>query len=228
MKTITRDFNRPRVQVPPGEILLEEFLRPGGLTQVEAARRMKVPLNRLNEIVRGRRAITADTALHMAALEAAASGAGGACVAGAARRVEASPRAGRHRGGCIRPRRHCRGPLRAREGLRTAGSQHAIPQLLAPLRSAALRPALPGLDAPHRPAAVGVEPLPPRRASALHPPVDVGGQRLDNLRQRFVLRAEVVEHSAHFLLGLAVDLVVVVGLEAVTLTSTAINLSPWR
>jgi len=74
VKTITRDFNRPRVQVPPGEILLEEFLRPGGLTQVEAARRMKVPLNRLNEIVRGRRAITADTALRLAALEAAASG----------------------------------------------------------------------------------------------------------------------------------------------------------
>jgi hypothetical protein len=38
----------------------------------------------------------------------------------------------------------------------------------------------------------------------------------------------VVEHSAHFLLGLAVDLVVVVGLAPMTLTSTAINLSPWR
>ena len=68
MKTITRDFNRLRVQVSPGEILLEEFLTPAGLTQVEAARRMGVPLNRLNEIVRGRRAITADTALRLAAL----------------------------------------------------------------------------------------------------------------------------------------------------------------
>ena len=68
MKTITRDLNRPRVQIRPGEILLEEFLRPGALTQVEAARRMRIPLNRLNEIVRGRRAITADTALRLAAL----------------------------------------------------------------------------------------------------------------------------------------------------------------
>jgi addiction module HigA family antidote len=68
VKTITRDLNRPRVQVHPGEILLEEFLRPADLTQVEAARRMGIPLNRLNEIVRGRRAITADTALRLAAL----------------------------------------------------------------------------------------------------------------------------------------------------------------
>jgi len=68
VKTITRDLNRPRVQVRPGEILLEEFLKPAALTQVEAARRMGIPLNRLNEIVRGRRAITADTALRLAAL----------------------------------------------------------------------------------------------------------------------------------------------------------------
>lgn len=68
VKIITRDLNRPRVQVPPGEILLEEFLEPAGLTQVEAARRMRIPLNRLNEVVRGRRAITADTALRLASL----------------------------------------------------------------------------------------------------------------------------------------------------------------
>jgi antitoxin HigA-1 len=68
VKTITRDLNRPRIQIPPGEILLEEFLKPAELTQVEAARRMAIPLNRLNEIVRGRRAITADTALRLAAL----------------------------------------------------------------------------------------------------------------------------------------------------------------
>jgi addiction module HigA family antidote len=68
VKTITRDPSRPRVQVRPGEILLEEFLRPAALTQVEAARRMGIPLNRLNEIVRGRRAITADTALRLASL----------------------------------------------------------------------------------------------------------------------------------------------------------------
>ena len=68
MKTLTRDAVRPRVQIPPGEILLEEFLKPANLTQVEAASRMGIPLNRLNEIVRGRRAITADTALRLAAL----------------------------------------------------------------------------------------------------------------------------------------------------------------
>lgn len=68
MKTITRDLNRPRVQIPPGEILLEEFLKPAALSQVEAARRMAVPLNRLNEIIRGRRAITADTALRLGRL----------------------------------------------------------------------------------------------------------------------------------------------------------------
>ena len=68
MKIISRDLNRSRVEILPGEILLEEFLRPAALTQVEAARRMAIPLNRLNEIVRGRRAITADTSLRLAAL----------------------------------------------------------------------------------------------------------------------------------------------------------------
>lgn len=52
----------------PGEVLREEFLKPAGLTQVEAARRMKIPLNRLNEIIRGRRGITAATALRLATL----------------------------------------------------------------------------------------------------------------------------------------------------------------
>lgn len=60
------DLKRP--PTAPGEMLLEEFLRPAGLTQVEAARRMKIPLNRLNEIIRGRRAITADTALRLGRL----------------------------------------------------------------------------------------------------------------------------------------------------------------
>ena len=49
----------------PGEMLLEEFLKPAGLTQVDAARQMAIPLNRLNEIVRGRRGVTADTALRL-------------------------------------------------------------------------------------------------------------------------------------------------------------------
>jgi addiction module HigA family antidote len=49
-------------------MLLKEFLRPAGLTQVEAARRMAMPLNRLNEIIRGRRAVTADTAIRLGRL----------------------------------------------------------------------------------------------------------------------------------------------------------------
>jgi len=71
-KTITEgprsvlDLKRPPTS--PGEMLLEEFLRPAGLTQVEAARRMGIPLNRLNEIVLGKRGITADTALRLSRL----------------------------------------------------------------------------------------------------------------------------------------------------------------
>jgi antitoxin HigA-1 len=54
-----------RSPTPPGEILLTEFLQPMGISQVEAARRLGIPLNRLNEVIRGRRGITADTALRL-------------------------------------------------------------------------------------------------------------------------------------------------------------------
>ena len=47
----------------PGEMLLEEFLKPSGLTQAEAARRMGIPFQRLNAIIRGRRAVSAETAV---------------------------------------------------------------------------------------------------------------------------------------------------------------------
>jgi len=57
-----------RPPTSPGEMLREEFLRPAGLTQVGAARRMKMPLNRLNEIINGKRGISADTALRLARL----------------------------------------------------------------------------------------------------------------------------------------------------------------
>ena len=43
--------NRPPTH--PGEMLLEEDLKPRGLTQTEAAERMGIPLNRLNEVIRG-------------------------------------------------------------------------------------------------------------------------------------------------------------------------------
>jgi len=67
-KTITRDPSWLGPAIPPGEILLEEFLTPVGLGQVEAARRLGISLNRLNEIILGKRGITADTALRLARL----------------------------------------------------------------------------------------------------------------------------------------------------------------
>jgi addiction module HigA family antidote len=50
----------------PGEILLEEFLKPMGLSQTALATAMHVPPRRINEIVLGKRAITADTDLRLA------------------------------------------------------------------------------------------------------------------------------------------------------------------
>jgi len=47
----------------PGEMLLKEFLEPLGVSPVEAAKRMGVPFQRLNAIVKGRRGVSADTAL---------------------------------------------------------------------------------------------------------------------------------------------------------------------
>ena len=64
-KTITRDPNWLGPAIPPGEILLEEYLKPLGVGQIEAARRLGISLNRLNEIVLGKRSITADTALRL-------------------------------------------------------------------------------------------------------------------------------------------------------------------
>lgn len=52
----------------PGEMLLTEFLEPLGVSQVEAAERMRVPFQRLNAIVKRRRAVSADTALLLEAL----------------------------------------------------------------------------------------------------------------------------------------------------------------
>jgi antitoxin HigA-1 len=57
-----------RAPTPPGEILLQEFLQPLGMSQVEAAQRLRIPLNRLNEIIHGRRGVTADTALRLSNL----------------------------------------------------------------------------------------------------------------------------------------------------------------
>ncbi len=49
----------------PGEILVEEFLKPMNLSQNKLAMELRVPCHRINEIVHGRRGITADTALRL-------------------------------------------------------------------------------------------------------------------------------------------------------------------
>ena len=67
-KIITRHPNWLGPAIPPGEMLLEEFLKPLEIGQVVAARRLGMSLNRLNEIVLGKRGITADTALRLGRL----------------------------------------------------------------------------------------------------------------------------------------------------------------
>ena len=55
-----------RTSTHPGEMLREEFLLPLGLSQHALAMRLRVPATRIAEIIHGRRAITADTALRLA------------------------------------------------------------------------------------------------------------------------------------------------------------------
>lgn len=57
-----RDF----LPTHPGEILLEEFLKPMGISQYRLAKDISVPAMRINKIVRGERGISADTALRLA------------------------------------------------------------------------------------------------------------------------------------------------------------------
>jgi antitoxin HigA-1 len=52
--------------IHPGEVLLEDFLVPLGLSQYRLAQDLSVPPRRINEIVHGKRAVTADTALRLA------------------------------------------------------------------------------------------------------------------------------------------------------------------
>jgi addiction module HigA family antidote len=56
----------PRAPTHPGEMLLEEFLKPMGLTQRDLAMAIHVPYQRVNEIINGRRGITPSTALRLA------------------------------------------------------------------------------------------------------------------------------------------------------------------
>jgi addiction module HigA family antidote len=58
--------NSKLAPIHPGEILLEDFLGPLGLSQYRLGQDLSVPPRRINEIVHGKRAITADTALRLA------------------------------------------------------------------------------------------------------------------------------------------------------------------
>lgn len=51
--------------IHPGEILLEEFLHPLGISQYRLAKEINVPPRRINEIIHGKRAVSADTALRL-------------------------------------------------------------------------------------------------------------------------------------------------------------------
>ena len=66
-------MSRPALQIKsvfaihPGEILLKEFLGPMGLTRYHLAKNIHVSLTRINDVVKGKRAISADTALRLGA-----------------------------------------------------------------------------------------------------------------------------------------------------------------
>ena len=64
-KVITRDPSWAGPAVAPGEMLLHEFLEPLGHRQAEAAQRLGISANRLNEVVLGKRRVTADTATRL-------------------------------------------------------------------------------------------------------------------------------------------------------------------
>jgi len=64
--TMKTRLPRNRAPTHPGEMLLEEFLKPMGITQSDFAIRLGVSFPRLNEIIKGRRGVTPDTALRLA------------------------------------------------------------------------------------------------------------------------------------------------------------------
>ena len=58
--------NQPKNPFHPGEILLEEFLLPAGITQIALAKKLGWTRARLNELIKGKRGITAEAALDLA------------------------------------------------------------------------------------------------------------------------------------------------------------------
>jgi addiction module HigA family antidote len=66
--TITKEKTMTSIKWPhPGKVLLEDFLKPMAISQYRLAQEIGVPPRRINEIVKGQRAITADTALRLGA-----------------------------------------------------------------------------------------------------------------------------------------------------------------
>ena len=59
-------FPKERIATHPGEVLLEEYIKPLGLVQASLAKELGISTNRLNELVKGKRGMTADTALRLA------------------------------------------------------------------------------------------------------------------------------------------------------------------
>jgi antitoxin HigA-1 len=66
--TTTKGIPLAPADVTPGDILSEEFLKPLGMSQTALAKRMRVDPMRINAIVRGKRAITAETAIRLASV----------------------------------------------------------------------------------------------------------------------------------------------------------------
>ncbi len=64
-KKLSKRLPENRPPTHPGEMLLEEFIKPLHITQTELAQRLRVSYPRLNEIIKGRRAVTPDTALRL-------------------------------------------------------------------------------------------------------------------------------------------------------------------
>jgi len=62
---VNRRLPRNRPPTHPGEMLFEQFVKPLDMTQTELARRLGVSYPRLNEIIKGRRSVTPDTALRL-------------------------------------------------------------------------------------------------------------------------------------------------------------------
>jgi len=63
---VQRRLPTHRPPTHPGEMLLEEFLKPLGITQTEFARRLGISFQRLNEVINRKRSVTPDTALRLA------------------------------------------------------------------------------------------------------------------------------------------------------------------